>query len=389
MTPAQWDSTSVRVEANASGKTLAFKTTGRTLVFDGFYKVSGIPGSDEAILPKVSEGQAVAPIQIDPAQKFTSPPPRYSEASLVKMLESEGIGRPSTYASIIQVIQNRKYVEKLNGRFHCTDLGLVVTDKLKEGFPVVMDIGYTRQMEAELDKIENEHLNWVDMLKGFYERFSKNLDKAHDLMSHAKAETTPAPHVCAECGSGTMYRFGRNGRFLSCDRYPDCKYAAPVDRDGNPQVPEATDVACPNCKTGLMKRTGRFGPFLSCPNYPDCKGIVNLDKNGAVKHPTAPPLTTDIPCAKCEKTMNLRNGKRGPWLSCSGFPKCRGRVGWTKLEEADQKKWQIALENHEKANTPAKIRKVDNTEVPEGYKPQGGDNPADAANDAPESADVA
>ncbi|MCG8619124.1 MAG: topoisomerase DNA-binding C4 zinc finger domain-containing protein, partial [Desulfobacterales bacterium] len=135
---------------------------------------------------------------------------------------------------------------------------------------------------------------------------------------------------------------------------------APVDREGKPHNPEETDIACPECGKPMIKRTGRFGPFLSCSDYPDCKGIVNLDKNGAVKLPSPPPLLTDIPCNKCDEgVMNLRRSKRGPWLSCNRFPKCRGRVGWKSLDEDEQKKWELALMNHEKANPVKQIKTLD------------------------------
>ena len=369
MMPAQWDATTVRIVADSSAGELAFRASGRVLVFDGFYKVVGVPRSDtDPVLPPLEEKQAVVPIQIDPAQSFTSPPPRYTEASLVRKLEAEGIGRPSTYAQIIATIQNRKYVEKLSNRFYATDLGLVVTDKLTEAFPTIMDVGYTRAMEAELDAVEEQHHDWVAMLRDFYGPFQENLAKAHE-MTHARAETQPAPYKCGKCDADTVYRFGRNGRFLSCSRYPDCDYGAPVDREGVPQEPEQTEVACPNCGEAMIKRSGRFGPFLSCAAYPECKGIVNLDNKGHVKQPKPPPLETDLTCAKCEAPLNLRRSKRGPWLSCSKFPKCRGRLGWSKVEEGDQKKWEIALANHEKANPVAPIRMIDGTLIADDYKP--------------------
>lgn len=370
MTPAEWDSTAVLLGAKVSGTDLVFKCTGRHLVFDGFYRAIGVPNvSDDLILPKVEEGQPFGAIQMDPTQHFTSPPPRYTEASLVKKLEAEGIGRPSTYASIISVIQNRKYVEKQGTAFHATDLGMVVTDKLIEGFPTIMDVGYTRAMEAELDAVEDQHNDWVQMLHNFYGPFRENLAKAHDAMTHAKAETEPAPHTCPECGASTVYRFGRNGRFLSCSRYPDCKYAAPIDKEGNPQTPELTEVACPNCGRPMLLRKGRFGPFLSCSGYPDCKGIVNIDRKGFVTPPKVPPVLTDIPCPKCQAPMNLRSSKRGPWLSCSKFPKCRGRLAWTKLPEDQQKKWELILANHEKENPQPIIKTIHGKPIGDEYKP--------------------
>ena len=149
------------------------------------------------------------------------------------MLESEGIGRPSTYASIIQVIQNRKYVEKLNGRFHCSDLGMGVTDKLIEAFPVIMDLSYTRKMEDQLDQVENENLDWSKMLEEFYGPFQEKLAHAYEVMEHAKAVAEPAPYDCPKCGSQTVYRFSRNGRFLTCEKpRTECDYRTSIDREG-------------------------------------------------------------------------------------------------------------------------------------------------------------
>ena len=371
MTDAEWDSTTILIAGSANGNELVFRATGRVLVFDGYYKVTGIPNvSEEAVLPPVTEEQPLALLQVDPVQNFTSAPPRFTEASLVKKLETEGIGRPSTYAQIIQVIQNRKYVEKDRNRFHATDLGMVVNDKLIEAFPEILQVGYTRDMEQELDNIEDNHADWVEMLRQFYGKFKKSLDAAYEGMRHAKAETQPAPHTCPDCGSATVYRFGKNGRFLSCSRYPDCKYAAPIDSEGNPAKPEQTDVACPKCNAAMLLRKGRFGPFLSCTRYPDCNGIVNLDKKGDISPPKVPPLLTDLICPKCSALMNLRRGARGPWMSCSKFPKCRGRLGWTTLEADVKAKWEKDLEEHEKAHPQPIIRKLDGNPVGDAYKPQ-------------------
>lgn len=434
MVPAEWDGTTVYVGSDTNDTEVVYKCTGRKLRFDGFYKVAGVPKvSDELTLPELKVGQKLEVLDVVPTQHFTSPPPRYTEASIVKKMEAEGIGRPSTYASIIQVIQNRKYVEKLNGRFHATDMGMVVTDKLMEAFPKILDVGYTRAMESELDAVEEQHHDWVEMLQQFYEQFKVNLEKAKEEMTHAKAETQPSDHTCPQCGSPCEYRFGRNGRFLSCtafevppietdvpcpkcgkhlllkrgkgknptltcsdlgnckgrmgwtkltaeqretyqaqlDELPiSCKYAAPVDHEGNPVVPEETDIACPKCESPMLKRKGRFGPFLSCVKYPNCDGIVNLDKKGHVSPPKVPPLETDLPCEKCGGVMNLRSSKRGPWLSCSAFPKCRGRLGWKTLDEDTQKKWEVALENHEKANPQPVIKTVDGDPVGDEYTPR-------------------
>jgi len=368
MVPAQWESTTLLVEGGIdASKAVVFKATGRSLAFDGFYRVSGVPtATDEQLLPKLEEGSRLGQFALEPRQRFTSPPARFSEASLIRTLESEGIGRPSTYASIIQVIQDRKYVELLDRRFYATDLGEVVTTKLLEAFPKIMDVGYTRDMETELDKVEEEHLDWVEMLDQFYGPFRDALEHAHENLNHAKAETQPAPdeYRCETCGSETVYRFGRSGRFLSCSRYPDCTWASPVDRDGKPRPVEATNVACPRCGEAMIKRSGRFGPFLGCARYGDeenpCDGILNLDKKGHVTAPSRPPLRVEeLECPKCGQPMNLRNGARGPWLGCSAFPKCRGRMAWTKLEEGLKKRLEADLKKHEAAHPIPIIRTVD------------------------------
>jgi DNA topoisomerase-1 len=234
-----------------------------------------------------------------------------------------------------------------------------------------MDVAYTRQMEAQLDQVEEEHFDWVTMLTNFYGPFKKSLDAAHLSMVHAKAEMEPAPHACAQCGAPTVYRFGRSGRFLSCSRYPECRYAAPIDSEGNPQSAEKCDIICPICGSEMNRRSGRFGSFLGCVNYPKCKGILKLDpKKGTVVLPKPPPLTTDLPCPKCQSPLNLRRSKRGPWLSCSKYPKCRGRAGWTAIDPKKQGELEAALAEHEKNNPVPAVRTVGGQIVAEGYIPQ-------------------
>ena len=368
MTAAKWHRTEFYFERDDKPTGAIFKVAGRTLAFEGFYKASGVPSSDsEQNLPELSVGESLFPFSITPKQTFSSPPSRYSEASLIKKLESEGIGRPSTYASIIDVIQNRNYVEKIDRSFHPTDLGEVVTDKLIEAFPILMGVDYTRSLEERLDKVATGDVVWTAMLHDFYGRFSKRLETAYEEMSHAKAEMQPAIYKCPECGSKTAYRFGKNGRFLTCASYPDCKYAAPIDRQGRPTLPERVDVACPEDGSPMEKRTGRFGPFLASVNYPDIKTVVNLDKKGGVKYPSQPPLLVEsLLCEKCESPMNLRNGKRGPWLGCSTFPKCKGRMGWKTLDEDVFKVLEAALEEHEKENPQVIVKTLSGKVIPEG-----------------------
>ena len=371
MTPARWDSTSVLLGRSDKDTGAVLKASGRVLAFDGFYRATGVPtASDEQTLPEVSKGHVYAPFRIDPQQKFTSPPPRYSEASLVKALESAGIGRPSTYASIIQVVQSRNYVEQRDRRFYATDLGEVVTDKLIEAFPDLMDVGYTRQMESELDEVEEAKVDWVAMLRRFYGSFSASLEEAHEGMAHAKAEIQPALYKCPKCGSRTCYRFGRNGRFLSCTTYPECDYAAPIDRRGRPLLPERVDVRNPEDGSSMELRNGRFGPFLASENYPESTFVLNLDRKGNIKYPAVPPLVVPVEegleCSKCEAPLNLRRGKRGPWLGCSRFPKCRGRHAWKAIEETKREELEARLVEHEKAHPVPTIARHDGTVIPEG-----------------------
>ena len=367
MMPAQWDATTVLLKRTDRDTGAVLKASGRILVFEGFYRVSGRPGNgDEQLLPALTEGQPSAPFSLEPEQAFTQAPPRYSEATLVKTLEAEGIGRPSTYAQIIQVIQDRSYVEQVERRFHATDLGEIVTDKLIEAFPSLMDVGYTRQMEEDLDRVAEQDTDWTAMLKEFYGGFSDSLSRAHETMTHAKAEMQPAAYRCPKCGSRTAYRFGKNGRFLSCSTYPDCEYASPIDREGRPLLAERVDVACPEDGSAMELRSGRFGKFLASVNYPDVKFVINLDKKGCIKLPAQPPVLTDLECPKCDAPLNLRSGKRGPWLGCSKFPKCRGRASWTKLDKEQQAALTAVLEANDEAHPPIVLRTMSGKVIEEG-----------------------
>jgi DNA topoisomerase-1 len=367
MTAAQWDTTTVLFERSDRPTGAVLKAPGRVLVFDGYYRAAGIPtNGEEQNLPALAEGHETAPFSLQPEQMFTSPPPRYTEASLVRTLEAEGIGRPSTYAQIIQVIQDRNYVEQIERRFFATDLGEVVTDKLIDAFPNLMSVGYTREMESQLDRIADQHTDWTAMLEKFYRRFSEALDNAHETITHAKAETQPAPYKCPKCGSRTCYRFGKNGRFLSCASYPDCDFASPIDREGRPMLTERVNIACPEDGSEMVLRSGRFGKFLASVNYPQVKYVINLDKQGKIKYPAQPPVLTELKCPKCEAPLNLRRGKRGPWLGCSTFPKCKGRASWSKLEKPLQERLRAELEAHEQKHPQVVITTLEGQPIPEG-----------------------
>jgi len=332
MAPAKWDVTNLNIAAETSLGRCWYKASGRTLVFDGYTKVWPTTSSEQR-LPAIKTGQQLAAVDIKPEQHFTKPPARYTEGSLVRALEKEGIGRPSTYAPIISTIQDRGYVEQKDKNFFATDLGGIVTDKLNEYFPRIMDIAFTRYMEEQLDKIEEQHLDWLEVLKEFYGPFKQSLDTATKQMEHAKAETSPSEYKCPKCSRQLVYRFGKNGKFLSCSAYPKCKFACPCDREGRMIEEKLSEHKCPVCGKPMVHKNGRFGPFLGCSGYPDCKTILNIDKDGNVLPPKPPPEPTGIKCYKCKDgELVVRASKKGPFLGCSRFPKCRTIISIKQLD---------------------------------------------------------
>jgi DNA topoisomerase-1 len=333
MESAKWNVTNLNIKAGTAIGPCWYRTTGRVLIFDGFTKIWSV-ASNEQQLPAMEAGQKLAAVNITAEQHFTKPPARYTEASLVKALEKEGIGRPSTYASIISTIQDRGYVEQREKKFSATDLGEVVTDKLSEYFPKIMDISFTRYMEEQLDRIEEQHLDWLGVLKDFYGPFKESLETATEEMKHAKAEVTPSEYNCPECGRPLVYRFGKNGRFLSCSGYPECKYACPCDKDGKMIEEKISEHQCPDCGKPMIHKNGRFGPFLGCSDYPNCKTTLKLDKQGNVLPPKPPAEPTGIKCHKCKQgELVIRQGKKGPFLGCGRFPKCRTIVSYKQLDK--------------------------------------------------------
>ncbi|MEK7992982.1 MAG: type I DNA topoisomerase [Planctomycetota bacterium] len=336
MASAVWDVTNLKIAAQTSLGCCWYRTSGRVLVFDGFTKI-WLVASTEQELPPVKAGQKLSAVDIRAEQHFTKPPARFTEAGLVKALEKEGIGRPSTYASIISTIQERGYVEQREKKFYATDLGEVVTEKLNEYFPKIMDIAFTRYMEEQLDKIEEQHVNWLGVLKDFYGPFKESLETAQAQMKHAKAEVTPSEYECPKCGKPLVYRFGKNGRFLSCSTYPQCTFASPCDRDGKMVKEKLSEHECPQCGKPMVNKRGRFGPFLGCSGYPECKTILKLDKQGNVLPPKAPPEPTGLKCYKCkEGELVIRQSKKGPFMGCNRFPKCRTIVSIKQLDQLKQ-----------------------------------------------------
>ena len=289
MTPIIYDQTSIEIKSEKA----AFRTTGSIIKFEGFSKVY-IEGKeedeqngedDEKKLPKISKDQSLSLKDLKMEQHFTQPPPRFSESTLVRELEEKGIGRPSTYSSIISTIQDREYVKRENRKLKPTVLGKSVNDMLIDGFPEILDVKFTADMEDKLDKVEQGSINWVDLLKDFYKVFSQRLLQAEDKMKSLRRDGVPAGIDCNECGAPMIIKWGKRGEFLSCSKYPECKNAKPFnyDEDGNIKVvekvePELSDINCDKCGKPMVIRQSRYGKFYGCSGYPGCKNIKRMNK---------------------------------------------------------------------------------------------------------------
>ncbi|MCF6156557.1 MAG: type I DNA topoisomerase [Candidatus Brocadia sp.] len=314
MSPALYAVTDVEI---ASGR-YTFKAKGRELLFDGHTIVSGHEmDKDEQILPPLEKDQKLELIELMPTQHFTQPPPRFTEASLVKTLEKMGIGRPSTYATIISTIQDRGYVKQEKRAFYATELGTLVTEKLIDHFPKIMDVKFTSHMEDELDKIEDEKIGWLNVLKEFYEPFKIDLEKAVGEMKSVKGTPEESSQICAICGQPMVIRWGRHGKFLGCSAFPTCKNTLPLDEKGAPAPPETTDQKCEKCGSAMVIKTSRHGKFLACSAYPNCKNTKSLTGETTKVEPT------EEKCEKCGSPMVIRFGKKGRFMGCSAYPKCR------------------------------------------------------------------
>ncbi|MGO9231100.1 MAG: type I DNA topoisomerase [Bryobacteraceae bacterium] len=332
MVPALYDQTTIDVGAKGkNGDDYLFRATGSVEKFDGFRKVykegkDQLDEEDEELkhhLPLVSEGERLRFKAIRPEQHFTEPPPRYNEATLVKRLESDGVGRPSTYASIISTIQEREYVKKDGGRFTPTELGMVVTDLLLESFDDIFDVTYTARMEAELDEIEDGKIDWRVAMQEFYERFDKDLKHAEEHMTNVKRMEKPTGQTCDKCGKPLVIKWGKHGSFIACTGYPDCTYTRELTVD-LPDVDKADlseqgdEEYCENCGRPMVLKKGRFGTFFACTGYPDCKTTKAI--GGPQKKPDQ---KLDEICPECGNHMVLKTGRFGEFTACSNYPTCK------------------------------------------------------------------
>ncbi len=285
------------------------RVSGTVTLFDGFARVAGDPSRDkDNPIPDLTAGETLTLVTVTPAQHFTEPPPRYTEASLIRVLEDKGIGRPSTYATIVSTIQARAYVERTNGALRPTDLGRAVAKLLTSTFPEVFDVAFTARMEGALDKVEAGGSDWVKVLEDFYSPFAETLSRAEANSEALRtALQTPTGIICEKCGREMVKKFGRNGPFLACPGYPECKNAKNLDGE----APQAVEGTCPKCGGTLVARTGRFGRFIACAAYPDCK------------HTQAVPVGVGCPEAGCSGQIVEKRSKRGKtFFGCDQYPTC-------------------------------------------------------------------
>jgi len=339
MVPAVYDQTAADIGAGRA----TFRATGSILKFPGYLAVYGAkPPEEEAgaedekkeeaegekkneerQLPPLEAGEELRLVQLHPEQHFTQPPPRYNESSLVKEMEQRGIGRPSTYAAILETIQEKTYVEKVEKSFKPTHLGTLVTDELVRAFPREMDVAFTAGMEEKLDEIEEGNARWQTVLSEFYETFKEDLAKADESMRNVKAQAIETDITCEKCGERKLViKWGRNGEFLACPGYPECRNTMNFRREDGKIVAEKeedvpVDEKCPTCAAAMVMKRGRFGRFLACTRYPECKGTK--------------PVSIGVTCPKaCGGYISEKRSRRGrTFYGCSSYPNC-DFVAWDR-----------------------------------------------------------
>ena len=322
-----------QVSLTIKAGTYLFSASGSSVKFPGFMalymsvddEIATETEQNKPKLPELSQGTVLKLNQLEPKQHFTMPPPRFSEASLVKELEENGIGRPSTYATILSTIRDKGYVDLVKGYFKPNELGFIVNDLLVQNFPEIFDVEFTARMEENLDQVESEKIDSLQVLNRFYRPFKKDLDSASEKMLSVKGVGLPTDLHCPQCNKQLRIKIGKNGHFLACSGYPDCTYSRDYTRDekGNIQpveIPEEeiTDKACEKCGRPMVIKRGRYGDFLACSGYPECKNSQSLNSSGNGK-------TIGVGCPQdgCPGEIVERSSKRGKiFYGCSRFPEC-------------------------------------------------------------------
>jgi len=376
MAPAKIEQTRVDVEDRA--EKFLFRATGSRVLFAGFMRVyddqkeldyeaqtSTKEDVEKELTVKLPEqlslNDPLGLANLDQKQSFTRPPARYSEATLVKDLDHFGIGRPSTYASIFSTLQDRRYVELEKKKILPTELGKDVSLILVANFPDLFNVDFTAFMENELDKVASGEDEYEKVLDNFYKPLEAvlGLRKSNPIVPQ-NSETVR----CEKCGEGLMVvKWTANGKFFGCSCYPKCKNIKAISSNKAKAVDTA--ILCPSCKEGhMLLRSGRFGAFLACSNYPKCNTLLNLSKQRHIEPLKTPPVVTTILCPKCSSPLYLRSGKRGLWLGCSKFPKCKGRLAWSTLDESTQSHWEAIMSDHQKAHPAVMLTMIDGKAVP-------------------------
>lgn len=336
MVSAVYDQTVIDIK----GGEYLLRATGSILKFPGFLSVfsemkeetqNGSKEEEKEVeLPELKNGEKLPLKDIKKEQHFTQPPPRYTEATLVKELEEKGIGRPSTYATIVSTIQERKYVAKSKGRLYPTPLGIKVNELLVQNFPEIMDVTFTANMEENLDKIEEGYMNWLQLLGDFYRSFEKTLNLAQKRMENVKTDGIPTEFKCEKCGGQMVIKLGKKGEFLACSNYPECKNTKnfTTGEDGKIKIieDERTDIKCELCGSPMVRKKGPYGLYLACSNYPKCKNTISLNNTK--------PAPTGVKCPSCGGDIMERKGKGGSiFFGCSNYPKCKYTLKYRPIPE--------------------------------------------------------
>ncbi len=395
MVPARYKVRTAQIEAGPA----VFQAKGRRMVFDGNLRVLRPDKEvEEQTLPDLEEGEELELKELEPSQHFTEPPPRYTEATLVRALEEHGIGRPSTYAPTISTLLKRNYVRRQRRALNPTDLAMVVCDLLVEYFPREMDVSFTRKLEEELDEVEEGRREWRGLLEEFYQGFSRDLERAKEGMTLPEQEQMEVE--CEKCGRPMEIKFSRRGdRFLGCSGFPECKNTMSLPREG--EQPEETEFDCPKCGAPMLLRTGRRGrDYLACSAFPECRSVMGLDEEGrpvelkprtttllkcprcgrrmyleegaeelrcggcrnsmpllsveaALQRTELPSADELRPCPECGKPMEIRRSRRGMFLGCSAYPDCKGTE---PLPKNDLPGPQPTVEKCEECGRPLLVR---------------------------------
>ena len=337
MPPATFDDTIVDIAAGdymLRAKGSVPKFSGWLAVYEEHTVADGASGSGpstvagngdaeavSALLPPLVEGDRLDLKALKPEQKFTQPPPRFSEATFVKELEENGIGRPSTYAAIIGVLQVREYVDKIEGRFKPTMLGRLVTNLLSTAFDDIIQVAYTREMEDRLDRIEEGKADYQGTIRIFYQKFKSDLAAAEELMPNVKTKGLPSDETCEKCGAPMIIKVGKFGMFLACSAYPECQNTRELEKTEG--TADQQDETCENCGRPLVVKRGRFGQFLACSGYPECKTTRKLISTAQGLSAAKPDKPLNEPCPKCGSNLIVKHGRFGEFTACSNYPKCR------------------------------------------------------------------